>query len=108
MSSSLRTTSLPLHRGQTRISSSFGSTPLIEFSCDPVAERGIEPCAHRQHPPVRPRSAAQFYRVLLGEHHRQLVAELEVARLEGVVVRKGMRQQLDAGGRQMQEKAVRI
>src|SRR5688572_14342863 len=110
MSSSacLRYSSRPLHNGQTRISSSFGSTPLIEFPQQPRAERRIELRAHRQHPPVGPRNAAQFYRVLLGEHHWRRVAELEIARAEAVMVGEWMRRHLDPRLAEMNEKAVRV
>src|ERR671915_274550 len=104
----LRYRSRPLHNGQTRISSSFGSTPLIEFPQQPRAERRIELGAHRQHPPVGPRDAAQFYRVLLGEHHRRRVAELEIRWAEAMMVWKRMRHHLDARLAQMNEKTVRI
>src|SRR5262245_1096720 len=61
----------------------------------PIAESGIEPRGHRQHPPLGLRGVAQFYRVLLGHQDRQAVAELEVLRRERMVVAERMRQDLD-------------
>src|SRR5258705_2777159 len=100
-----RCTSGPLQSGQTRISSSLGSTKLL---LQPSAERGIERSAHREHPEVRLREALAFYRVLLGHHDRGLVAEFEIRGAERVVVRKGMRQRLHAETRELKEKSLGI
>src|SRR5688572_1147827 len=105
---SLRYTSRPLHSGQTRISSSFGSTPVIEFLGEPRGERGIGLRAYRQHPPVGPRNAAQFYRVLLGEQHRRVVAEVQIAGDEAVMIREWMRYDLESRVAQMEKKPLRI
>src|SRR5918996_2638007 len=105
---SLRYTSRPLHSGQTRISSSFGSTPVIELLGEPRAERGIRLGAHRQHPPVGPRSAAQFYRVLLREQHRRIVAEVEVRGRETVMIGERVRHDLKTGFAEVAEKTLRI
>ena len=53
---------------------------------------------HRQHPPVGLRDAAQFYRVLLGHHDRQDVAEVEVFRAQRVMVRKRVQARFGAIG----------
>src|SRR5688572_23939737 len=95
----------PLHSGQTRISSSFGSTELLQ---EPWTEGGIEHRAYREYPVLRLGKALAFYRVLLGHHDRRRVAELQVRSAERVVVRERVRDDVQPERHQLHEEPVRI
>src|SRR6185503_12715455 len=100
-----RCSSGPLQIGQTRISSSFGSTQLLQ---QPALKRGIERRAHREYPVVRLGKALAFYRVLFSHHERRGIAELKVAGDERMVIRERMRHRLHAEARQVEEETLRI
>src|SRR5690242_19351298 len=104
---SLRHASGPLHRGQTRISSSFGSIGLPARVAEALEQECVEGLGedrvHAQEPHARVGECAAFYGILLRHEDHLGLAQLEVARLEQVMVGKRMPLSADAQARQVLE-----
>src|SRR5437762_7743181 len=100
-------TSGPLQSGQTRISSSFGSTCIEAFD-DEYLEFGIDQCvdAHRPHASVG--ECGAFYGILFGHDDDLRAGELQVGRGVGVVIGKRRAARGDAEALEVLEEASRV
>src|SRR5262245_9150809 len=90
--SALRYTSGPLHSGHTSMSSSLLSTP------DPlqheIAQPPIYPRIHGKDPMHFPGERLAFYRILFGHHDRVRLRICDVGRAKRMMVREGMRDEI--------------
>src|SRR5262245_22658788 len=95
----------PLVTGQTRISSSFGSTEGLH---DAAYERRIDVRTDGQKPAALVRERLAFYRILLGHQDYSRPWQRKVAARKAMVIRKRVGRRRDTERTQVSEESLGI